>query len=128
MEVDPDDGYTRVELTDGVEVIANTDLLLPGQITTILIPTPIPLLSGQLTDPCSQLVHAVVMTEPSRSPLIPTDRAIWITLEADVMTGFPERLQVLAIAVLHTIIEKIDHLFNVGEVAGKLGRFDTLVT
>ncbi len=68
-----------------------------------------------------------MMTEPIRAPLVQADRTIWITLKPYVLTGLPERLQVFAIAVLHPIIEQVNHLLDVCEVAGEPGLFDTLI-
>ena len=52
-----------------------------------------------------------------------------MTLQSDVLTGLPERLQVLAVAVLQTVIEKVvDHLLAVREVLTELGPFYSLVS
>ncbi|MCY1298888.1 hypothetical protein D9M70_483960 [compost metagenome] len=128
MEVDPDDGDTRVELTEGIEVVTDTNLLLLSLMTAIPSLTPIPLLTSQLTDPCYQDVHAVMVIEVGRPLLIQTDRATRMALQRNVLTGFSERLQVLAAAVINTIIKQIDHLLDVSEVLAEPGVFDALVT
>ena len=69
------------------------------------------------------------MIQVSRAPLIQADRAVRMTLQSDVLTGLPERLQVLAVAVLQTVIEKVvDHLLAVREVLTELGSFYALVS
>ncbi|MCY1553036.1 hypothetical protein D9M68_894790 [compost metagenome] len=128
MEIDPDDGDTRVELTEGIEVVTDTNLLLLSLMTAIPSLTPIPLLTSQLTDPCYQDVHAVMVIEVGRPLLIQTDRATRMALQRNVLTGFSERLQVLAAAVINTIIKQIDHLLDVSEVLAEPGVFDALVT
>ncbi|MCY1375602.1 hypothetical protein D9M69_630290 [compost metagenome] len=51
-----------------------------------------------------------------------------MALQRNVLTGFSERLQVLAAAVINTIIKQIDHLLDVSEVLAEPGVFDALVT
>jgi hypothetical protein len=54
-----------------------------------------------------------------------TDRA---TLDPDMLTSLPERLQVLAVAVSGALIKQVDHLLDIIEVPGEPGRQHLLVT
>ncbi|MCY1445796.1 hypothetical protein D9M71_623260 [compost metagenome] len=69
-----------------------------------------------------------MMIQVGSAPFIQADRAIRVTLQPDVLTCSPERLQVLAVVVGHTIIEQVDHLLDVRQVPREPGLFDTLVT
>ena len=53
---------------------------------------------------------------------------IWVTLQPNVLASLPKRLQVLAVAVLNTVIEQVDHLHDVGEVPGEPGLFYSFVS
>ncbi|MCY1307092.1 hypothetical protein D9M70_569940 [compost metagenome] len=69
----------------------------------------------------------MMMIQVGRTPLIQAGWAITVTLQPDVLASLPKRSQVLAVAVLNTIIEQVDHLLDVVEIPGKPGRLDSLI-
>lgn len=126
--VDPDDSNARVALTNGIEVLAHTGLLFPGLVREVVLPTEIPPITSQLSNPSNQDVHAAMMIQVGSPLFIQADRAFWVTLQPNVLASLLERQKMLAVVVLNAVIEQVDHLLDAGEIPGEPGVFYTLVS
>ncbi|MCY1437678.1 hypothetical protein D9M71_538490 [compost metagenome] len=79
MEVDSDDGDTRIAFHHAIGIVTDTHLLLLSLMTAIPSLASIPQLTSQLTDPCDQDVHAAMMVEVSRALFVQADRTGGVT-------------------------------------------------
>ncbi|MNZ97714.1 hypothetical protein D3C78_1169670 [compost metagenome] len=116
-----------IAIQHSTDVLSERGLLLPGFVAPIIRFALVPVASGQLTYPSDQYVHGVVEIQVSRPLLIQAGQPCRATLQADVLTGLPEGLQVLVACVCVAVIEKVVHLLDAVEVSGELGRLHSFI-
>ncbi|KUM44370.1 hypothetical protein AR540_21700 [Pseudomonas sp. EpS/L25] len=104
-----------------VGVLRKFLLLLLNYLSANRLAATIPVLPSQVTDLRNKKIHTLVVIQIGGTTFIETNRTFNGALKANVLARTTKRLQIFAVIVGNSIIEKIEHRLNLVKVMGKPG-------